>query len=224
MALSSTVPRQDSASLREVFRGISPESCPRHFNFHMHTAHSDGKLKPSELVTQALALGLTGFAITDHHTVAGYREALRCLKADRAQMKPQLWPGIEINADLLGGEVHILGYGFDPDAAVLAPYLQGHTAKGQAYQAQQVIGALHAAGGLAVLAHPVRYRRDPADLILGAADLGIDGVETYYCYNNPTHWRPSPEQTALVHKLGERYQLLHTCGTDTHGRSLLARL
>ncbi len=226
MAPTPTIARQDSASLYEVFKGLTPKSCPHQFNFHMHTVYSDGQLKPAEVVAQTIKIGLSGFTITDHHTVVGYREAQQCLKSlsSESELLPKLWPGVEINANLLSGEVHILGYGFDPDAPALSPYLQRQPAEGRDYQAQQVIDALHSAGGLAVLAHPARYRQAPADLIREAARLGIDGVESYYCYNNPNPWRPSPQQMALVHQLGERYNLLHTCGTDTHGRTLLARL
>ena len=96
--------------------------------------------------------------------------------------------------------------------------------KGEAGKAGSVIGAIQAAGGLAVLAHPARYKRSPEDLIHEAVKLGIDGVETYYAYDNPNPWRPSPRQTQLVQKLSAFYGLLNTCGTDTHGRSLLMRL
>jgi hypothetical protein len=87
-----------------------------------------------------------------------------------------------------------------------------------------VIVALHQAGGLAVLAHPERYRRSAAELIPVAAHLGIDGVETYYAYGNPEPWQPSPNQTQKVKQLSATYNLLNTCGTDTHGLNLLRRL
>jgi predicted metal-dependent phosphoesterase TrpH len=74
------------------------------------------------------------------------------------------------------------------------------------------------------LAHPYRYRRPPEELIPAAADLGIDGIETYYAYNNPDPWKPSPVQTQQVKHLSEACGLLLTCGTDTHGLNLLQRL
>jgi len=80
------------------------------------------------------------------------------------------------------------------------------------------------AGGLAVLAHPVRYRRSPEDLIAAAATLGINGVETYYAYDNPSPWRTSPRQTDQVQRLSSTHGLLNTCGSDTHGLSLLQRV
>ncbi|MBD2021745.1 PHP domain-containing protein, partial [Leptolyngbya sp. FACHB-36] len=62
---------QDSAALRRVFETIDARSCPTSFNFHMHTLRSDGRLQPEALVQQAISIGLTGLAITDHHTVEG---------------------------------------------------------------------------------------------------------------------------------------------------------
>jgi predicted metal-dependent phosphoesterase TrpH len=223
---SALLAAQDATALRQVFQALTAESCPRSYNFHMHTVCSDGKLQPEALIEQAIAIGLKGLAITDHHSVKGYRQAQQRLEQERSltQNLPTLWTGTEINADLLNDEVHILAYAFNPDAEAMQPYLQRQIVSGADYQAGQVIAAIHAAGGLAVLAHPARYRRSPQELIAAAADLGIDGVETYYAYNNPSPWKPSPQQTEAVFQLGQAYSLLNTCGTDTHGLSLLQRL
>jgi len=239
---------QTSASLqhlKQVFRTLDAESCPRCFNFHMHTVYSDGKFQPEELLQQAIAIGLKGLAITDHHTIAGYQVAQRWLENWRLSWRersqgatsggtlsgseiekntPYLWSGVEINAGLLDTEVHILGYAFDPEHPSLAPYLQKHAAGGDSYLAANVISTLHQAGGLAVLAHPSRYKRSHFELIPAAVQLGIDGIETYYAYNNPDPWQPSPIETQQAQKLAAIYGLLNTCGTDTHGLSLLKRL
>jgi len=217
--------------LRSVFKSISSSSCPHHANFHMHTVFSDGNLTPGDLVRQAIQIGLSDFAITDHHSVGGYRQARALLDEDltngvghQHSRLPRLWVGTEVNAQLLDTEVHILCYAFDVDAIVMQPYLQGETVIGDRYLASSVIASVHEAGGLTVLAHPDRYRQSPAELIPEAARLGIDGVETYYAYDNPSPWRPSPKQTERVRQLVEDYQLFHTCGTDTHGLNLLTRL
>lgn len=219
---------QDSVALKQVFQTIHAKSCPHTFNFHMHTVCSDGQLQPEELIEQAIVIGLQGLAITDHHTTDGYLRAQRWLwnwqRQHPDQPIPQLWTGTEISANLLDNEVHILAYAFDPQDEGLAPYLQKRSATDEAYEAKRVISAIHQAGGLAVLAHPVRYRRSPEDLIPVAADLGIDGLETFYAYTNPHPWQPSPEQTQQVSALGRGFNLLNTCGTDTHGRNLLQRL
>lgn len=219
---------QDAVALRRVFEAVTSESCPRLFNFHMHTVCSDGRLEPEQLIEQAVQIGIQGLAVTDHHSINGYYRSQQWLErwrqANRAQPVPHLWTGIEVNANLLSDEVHILAYAFNPSHAAMQPYLQGKATSGQDYQAAQAIDAIHQAGGLAVLAHPARYRRSHHDLIPAAAELGIDGVETYYAYSNPSPWKPSPRQTQEVRQLGSRYNLLHTCGTDTHGLNLLQRL
>jgi predicted metal-dependent phosphoesterase TrpH len=235
-----------SLNLRNVFESVNAHSCPEALNFHMHTVFSDGRMQPEEIVRQAIALQLCHLAITDHHTVDGYLIAARILQrlaqnplqndplndlgaiADNSNPQtlilPQLWIGIEINASLLFNEVHILGYGFNPTHLAMQPYLQGKTTAGLDYQCTSVINAIHQAGGLAVLAHPARYRRPPDELIPAAAALGIDGVETYYGYDHCDPWYPSPKQAANVRNLGDSFGLLHTCGTDSHGLKISRRL
>jgi hypothetical protein len=106
----------------------------------------------------------------------------------------------------------------------MKPYIQRKISIGEEYQAANVIDAIQKAGGLAVLAHPARYKRSHFDLIPAAAQVGINGVETFYAYNNPNPWKPSPVESMQVQQLASEYGLLSTCGTDTHGLNLLQRL
>jgi predicted metal-dependent phosphoesterase TrpH len=216
-------------SLRSVFQSITPESCPSIYNFHLHTVYSDGQMRPEALVQQAVSYGLKGLAITDHHTVAGYQAARRwldrwSLQSTQEHSGPYLWSGVEITAQLLGIEVHILGYGFDPDHLAIKPYLYGQSPVGEASKAVQVIQSMQNAGGFAVLAHPARYKLRPEDLIPAAVRLGIDGVEAYYCYGNIDPWQSSPDQMQRILTLSQAYGLLTTCGTDSHGLSILKRI
>jgi predicted metal-dependent phosphoesterase TrpH len=249
---------QDSLLLREVLQSINAQSCPKTYNFHMHTNCSDGKLTPAELMTQAVDIGLYGMAITDHHNVRGYKKAQQWMedwrwhnpsswsrqrkygahpakhsdarsdgKSDarsRTKTLPKLWAGVEITSLLADTDVHILGYAFRPYDEAMVPYLQGASPKGEDRQAERVIQSIQAAGGIAILAHPVRYRTDEITLIRAAARLGIDGVETYYAYDNPEIWRPSPGKTERVQALACEHGLLSSCGTDTHGTVLTKRL
>ncbi|MES1022728.1 PHP domain-containing protein [Gloeocapsa sp. BRSZ] len=230
MAVEFAQTNASSQALKQVFQKVNAQSCPRQFNFHLHTVHSDGRLQPEELIQQAIAIGLQDLAITDHHTVSGCQVAQRYLnelKLSNPHLEytaPRVWTGVEINANLLDVDVHILGYAFDRQHLSITPYLQRKTTTGKAYQANNVIAAIHQAGGLAVLAHPARYKRSPQDLIPAAASLGIDGVESFYAYDNPQPWRPSATETQRVQQLARHHNLLSTCGTDTHGLSLLKRL
>jgi len=215
-------------SLKRVFQRIDSESCPQLFNFHMHTVHSDGKLQPSTLMEQAIAIGLKGLAITDHHNILGYQAARDWLEnwqwSHPGASIPYLWSAIEINANLLDTEVHILAYAFDIESSSMKPYYQKTPPTGMDYQAKNVIAAIHDAGGIAVLAHPARYKRSPLDLIPVAAEYQIDGLETFYAYNNPNPWKPSPVESSLMQKLAQMHNLFNTCGTDTHGLDLRQRL
>lgn len=220
----SKPPLSDSAKdIQTVFRSIHAESCPHHYNFHMHTLHSDGALHPEELIQQAIALGLKGLAITDHHSVEGFACARQWQSQNVVPSPTKLWAGIEITARLLDCDVHILGYGFHIDHPSLEPYVQGQSPMGQSARASRVIDSIHAARGIAVLAHPHRYQQSAAKLISEAVKQGIDGMEVYYAYDNAKPWRPSPQQTQASESLAEKYRLLKTCGTDSHGLTLLHR-
>ena len=223
---STTPAAQNSSALKQVWSNIGADSCPRSYNFHMHTVCSDGQLTPEDLIEQAVSIGLQGLAITDHHSVQGYKRAQRWLEQTRIQnpkmVLPYLWSGVEVTSSLEGTEVHILGYAFDPHHLAMQPYLQGDRPR-QA-DAASVITALHKAGGLVVLAHPSRYSLGAERLIPAAAQLGIDGVEAFYAYGNPKPWKSSSAQTALAQQMAQTYQLLTTCGTDTHGLNLLQRI
>ncbi|MEG4495971.1 PHP domain-containing protein [Microcoleus sp. F10-C6] len=223
---------QNISALKQVLQTIDADSCPGSYNFHMHTVYSDGRLQPEKLMEQAIAGGLKGLAITDHHCTKGYAQAQIWLdnwksnNPDSNVTAPTLWTGAEINAELLNNDVHILGYAFDPQHPSIKPYLRRDIGieSSDNYPAPKVIKGIQEAGGLAVLAHPCRYRSTADKLIPEAARFGIDGVEIYYAYGNPNPWKPSPKQTALVKDLAETYGLLGTCGTDSHGLSLLVRM
>ncbi|MEL6165193.1 MAG: PHP domain-containing protein [Cyanobacteria bacterium J06628_3] len=214
--------------LKEVFQNLDAQSCPNNYNFHMHTVYSDGQMEPSELMQQAINNGLKGLAITDHHNTGGYKVAQKWLEDWKCNNPdadtPYLWSGVEINANLLNVEVHILGYAFDTEHSSIQPYTQGQPVTGSEYEAVNVITAIQEAGGFAVLAHPARYRKSHFELIPAAAELGIDGVESFYAYNSRTPWKPSPTQSQQVERLATEYRLYSTCGTDSHGSSLLQRL
>ncbi|MFP4008366.1 MAG: PHP domain-containing protein [Spirulinaceae cyanobacterium] len=228
-ALTAPLPlTQNSDAIAQVWNRLNEQSCPYHYNFHLHTFCSDGQLHPVALMQQAMDLGLQGLAITDHHTVEGFAIARDWLAQTHQQQPelvlPQFWTGVEITSRLLDVNVHILGYAFDPNQKAIAPYLQGVAPEGAAAKAERVIDAIHQGGGLAVLAHPERYRRPGKKLIRTAAALGIDGVETYYAYRKMRPWRPTPGITESVATLARQYNLYQTCGTDSHGSDISVRL
>ncbi len=88
-------------------------------DLHTHTNRSDGVLEPSVLVRDVAAAGVRYLSITDHDSLAAYRE----LQAAGGEAIPdglELIPGVEINAisrgiPLVDGELHVLGFGMNPD-------------------------------------------------------------------------------------------------------------
>jgi predicted metal-dependent phosphoesterase TrpH len=219
---SSVLASPDTTDLRRVFRQIDAQSCPHRYNFHMHTRFSDGQLTPEELLTQAISIGLEDMAITDHHSVAGYQQGVAWLAQQDTSLR--LWIGTEITSYIDNVDIHILGFDFDPEALALAPYLQGKEADRDFTAAQRVIEAIHTAGGIAVLAHPSRYRLPAPEVVAAVAEWGIDGMEVFYAYRNTNPWLPTPGETESNLAMAEQYGLLTTCGTDTHGSNLLVRV
>lgn len=78
---------------------------------------------------------------------------------------------------------------------------------------EEAIGVVHAAGGVAVWAHPFWDVKDPKE-VLATIDryvgYGLDGIEAFYIAH-------TPEQTALVAARAEELGLLTTGSADYHG-------
>ena len=215
----------EAPSLAAVLQGVHAGSCPGELNFHCHTLHSDGSLRPEQLAREAVALGLRHLAITDHHSTAALEPAWQTLEAlaDQGKTVPRLWSGIEISCLLEGCLVHVLGLAFDARASCLEPYRQGQAPVGQALRAGEVVKRIHGAGGLALLAHPGRYRKPYGPLIDAAAALGFDGAEAYYDYAMAPSWQPTPLVCDAIASQLENLGLLRSCGTDSHGLALHGR-
>jgi predicted metal-dependent phosphoesterase TrpH len=136
---------------------------------------------------------------------------------------PTFWSGVEISCLLEGCLVHVLALGFTPDHPALANYLRGEAVVGPALRSEAVVAAIRAAGGLALLAHPARYRLSHQRLLMAAAAQGFDGAEAWYDYAMQGRWEPTPLVCeAIAAALAER-GLLQSCGTDTHGLELRGR-
>ncbi len=210
--------------IKEVLKNISIESCPYDVNFHCHTTFSDGSLDPEELISRAVQLGLHHIAVTDHHSLKAIPVINNWLREyNNVDSSLVFWSGIEISCILNGCLVHILGLGIDTNSEYLHPYIQGESVQGVQLQAKEVIKAINNSNGISILAHPARYRIDFATLIERAFDLGIDGIEVWYDYEFNKTWKPSKFICESIDKLTTKYKLIKSCGTDSHGYSLLGR-
>ena len=75
-------------------------------DLHTHSTASDGIYSPTDLLRRARDAGLEVLALTDHDTSGGLQEAAEAAKTQGIDFIP----GVEINTDISGGEVHVLGY------------------------------------------------------------------------------------------------------------------
>ena len=78
---------------------------------HIHSTFSDGEETPEEIVRNAKKADIEVLSFTDHDEIGAYK-AIRELAN---QLGIHLIPGIELNTDGVDGELHILGYFFNPD-------------------------------------------------------------------------------------------------------------
>src|SRR5581483_2571212 len=89
-------------------------------DLHTHSTASDGLYTPAELVQHASEAGLAIMALTDHDTTNGLAEALEAGNARHIEVIP----GIEVNTDIPGSEVHVLGYFLEYQQAAFQHTLQ----------------------------------------------------------------------------------------------------
>ena len=254
-------------------------------DLHIHTVFSDGVRTPEEIVDEWEEKGFGVIAITDHDGIGGSVVALD-YAADR---NIAVIPGIEFDSDnILGRDLHILGYGIDLDNELLKSKLSqilewrnernarigGELAKlgyplteeeifevnqgryvgkptfakalvkkydfasisevfdklfngdeviknidKTALASEDVVKTIHAAGGIAVLAHPMEQMKtgeswehfEPRllkilDTFVG---YGIDGIECY-------HPSASEENAEYLRRYAKAHELLVTTGSDFH--------
>lgn len=114
-------------------------------DLHTHTTASDGTYAPAELVREAVRRGVRVLAVTDHDSVDAVVPALL---AARDHPPIEIVPGIEINTDDPGGEIHVLGYFLDHEALWLQDLLRE-------FRAERAARVHRIAERLAALGHPI---------------------------------------------------------------------
>ena len=149
-------------------------------NLHMHTNMSDGRRTPEEAVRLYKANGYDAVALTDHW-VMGENTAMDGVT---------LLSGAEYNcggSDCRNGVFHIVAICCDKEPRI---------DKGMG--AQEMVDAIHAVGGLAVLAHPAWSLNSPAQI------LSVEGFDATEIYNSVSavHHSRRPDSSILVDMLG----------------------
>lgn len=80
------------------------------FDLQSHSLYSDGALSPADVVARAAAAGVELLALSDHDTVDGVEAAIEAAVAHGIHVVSS----VEISAiDIVGRDLHILGYGID---------------------------------------------------------------------------------------------------------------
>ena len=208
--------------LKNLLSSFGEEDYCKNIDLHIHSNESDGKLTPNEIVEQAQKKGLKYIAISDHNTIDAYL-CTNVLKED------MVIPAVEFDCFYKGVLIHILGYGIDIDNKELNS-LYAKNKNGckhnifrmfELRNPKEVIEKINKAGGIAVLAHPCCYWTFNLDeFVSSLVKMGIEGVEVYYPYNGMRSIVKfhSRNKVALI---ADKYGLIKTGGTDSHGRKLL---
>jgi predicted metal-dependent phosphoesterase TrpH len=98
---------------------------PGGVDLHSHTTASDGALAPRDLVRLAARHGVRVLAVTDHDSTEGLPEAID----EAARHGIEIVPGLEINTDVPGAEIHVLGYCVDWQADWFQAFLREQRAE-----------------------------------------------------------------------------------------------
>ena len=149
-------------------------------NLHMHTNMSDGRKTPEEAVRIYKAHGYDAVALTDHWVMGSNTEI------DGVTVLA----GAEYNcggSDCRNGVFHIVALCCDRDPEI-----------NKSMGAQEMVDAIHKAGGLAVLAHPAWSLNSPAQIM---SVKGFDATEIYNSVSAVHHSR-RPDSSILVDMLG----------------------
>jgi predicted metal-dependent phosphoesterase TrpH len=88
-------------------------------DLHMHSTVSDGSLPVEQLIPAVHASGVGVFALTDHDSVDGLPAARELARS----LGLELINGVELSTRHDALELHILGYGFDPEHPLLVEKL-----------------------------------------------------------------------------------------------------
>ena len=188
------------------------------FNLHIHSTYSDGKADFKDIIESAKNSGYKLISITDHNTIEGHK-----IYKDEI-----LIPGVEFDCWYGYVFIHLLAYGFDVNNEELNKFMAKTKAETEGdfirlfskRNVPKLIKAIHAAGGIAVLAHPACYWAINLEgMIKKLIKDGLDGIEVYYPYprfRKIVKFHSSKD----VKKIADKYtDLIQTGGTDFHGES-----
>ena len=153
-------------------------------DLHVHSAISpDGCMPIEEIVSCALQKGIHGVAICDHNTVYSKPSEFSDFV---------LIPGAEFSTEY----GHLLGL-----------FVKEPIPKGDFFE---TVSAIHAQGGIAVLAHP--FEHTSSSMKIDEIARFLDGVEVW----NSRALRKNRQANQLAMEFAQRHGLLLFAGSDAH--------
>jgi 3',5'-nucleoside bisphosphate phosphatase len=154
-------------------KGDDKQNGAKEYDLHAHTTASDGTYSPSELVRLAHRNGLAGIGITDHDTLQGIADA----QEEARKLQIQIVPGVELNTEYKGREVHVLGYYVDEqDESFLQ--LCSRLREGRVNRAEKMIQKLYEHGIQITMEDVLHYAKGDA---IGRPHVARTLVEKGYC-------------------------------------------
>lgn len=110
-------------------------------DLHTHTIASDGLLDAAGLVAAARAAGVFVLAVADHDSTDSVEAAVRLGRG----VGIEVIPAVELNTDVPGAEVHVLGYFIDHHLSWLQALLR-RLRDGRLHRAERMVEKLIALG------------------------------------------------------------------------------
>ncbi|MGE5946023.1 MAG: 3',5'-nucleoside bisphosphate phosphatase [Betaproteobacteria bacterium] len=130
---------------------------PANFDFHCHSAISDGLLPPAEVARRAAGNGVDLWSLTDHDELGGLVEARAA--ADEAGMR--FITGVEVSIEWSGIPIHVVGLGFEENHPALVGGLNA-LREGRIERAKRMGEALAAIGIPGVYEGAMGYVTNPS--------------------------------------------------------------
>jgi predicted metal-dependent phosphoesterase TrpH len=173
-------------------------------DLHIHSSFSpDSRVTPGEIIRLAKQRGLDGVAIADHNTVQGGLAALE-INADPDFI---VIPGAEYSTEY----GHVVGLFLSEEIDVQGRKPKGYTLS-PTLPLGEVVQAIHAQGGIAVLAHPFQSRLSlPAHVFEGP--VKVDAIEGF---NSRAGTRTNPDANAHAAQCAKEYDIPALGGSDAH--------
>lgn len=159
-------------------------------DLHNHTSWSfDCSMNPAKVVRVAKSRGIDALAITDHDAIEGAFEARKAAGGDLLV--------------IIGEEISTRA------GDVLGLFLQERIVEDDPIEA---IRAVHAQGGLAILAHPFTKSKGIDDAVARA----LDGCEGFNARHSTVPSIEGSEAEPRVAGFAKTYDLALTAGSDAH--------